>query len=62
MLLFLESQSADPLLCQEPDSFSSEEVKQAGDVIRKLQDGGVPTFIALERGARALKNALDYNS
>ena len=43
-------------------SFLPAEVEQAGDIIQKLQDGGVPTFIALERGARALKNALDYYS
>ena len=41
-------------------SFSPEEVRQAGDVIKKLNDGGVPAFIAPERGALALKNALDY--
>ena len=43
-------------------SFSPGEVQQAGDIIQKLQSGGVPTFIALERGARALRNALDYYS
>ncbi len=43
-------------------SFSPGEVQQAGDVIQKLQSGGVPAFIALERGAFALRNALDYYS
>ena len=41
-------------------SFSPGEVEQAGSIIQKLQSGGVPAFIALERGARALRNALDY--
>ena len=35
-------------------------VKQAGEIAQKLQDGGVPAFVSLERGARALKNALNY--
>ncbi|MFC2034609.1 CoA-binding protein [Chloroflexota bacterium] len=43
-------------------SFSPEGVQQAGDIIQKFQDSGVPTFITLERGARALRNALDYYS
>ena len=43
-------------------SFSPEAVGQAGDFMQKLQDVGVPAFIALERGARALRNALDYHS
>ncbi|MFH0768318.1 MAG: hypothetical protein V1932_01965, partial [Chloroflexota bacterium] len=41
-------------------SFSPGDVQQGGEIIQKLQAGGVPTFIGLERGARALKNALDY--
>ncbi|MFC2071911.1 CoA-binding protein [Chloroflexota bacterium] len=42
--------------------FSPGEVEQAGSIIQKLQSGGVPVFIAIERGARALRNALDYYS
>lgn len=30
------------------------------EVIQKFRDGGIPTFVTLERGARALKNALGY--
>ncbi len=40
--------------------FSPEDVEQAGDIIKKLRDGGVPAFVSFERGARALRNALDY--
>ena len=29
--------------------------------IQKLQEGGIPAFVTLERGARALRNARDYN-
>ena len=28
---------------------------------RALRDGGIPTFPSLERGAQAMKNALDYH-
>ncbi|MFC1981858.1 CoA-binding protein [Chloroflexota bacterium] len=42
--------------------FSPPEVEQAGIIIQKLQSGGVPAFISLERGAYALRNALDYYS
>ncbi len=30
------------------------------EVMQKFRDGGIPTFVTLERGARALKNALGY--
>ncbi|MDP3879134.1 MAG: CoA-binding protein [Dehalococcoidales bacterium] len=41
-------------------SSSAEEVTQAGNVIHQFQEGGVPAFVALDRGAKALKNTLDY--
>ncbi len=41
-------------------SFSPKEVERTSQAREKLQAAGVPTFVALERGARALKNALDY--
>jgi acyl-CoA synthetase (NDP forming) len=41
---------------------SAQEVGQARGIIQKLQSGGVPVFPSMERGARALRNALDYNS
>ena len=41
-------------------SFSPGGVEQAGDIIQKFQGGDVPTFLSMERGARALRNALDY--
>jgi len=44
-------------------SFSSTKgMQQASRMAQKLQDGGIPAFITLERGARALKNALDYHN
>jgi len=44
-------------------SFSGpEEMKKAADITQKLQNGGVPAFPSIRRGAFALKNALDYYS
>jgi acyl-CoA synthetase (NDP forming) len=42
-------------------SFGFENAEIARDVVRKFRDGGIPTFPSLERGARALKKALDYH-
>ena len=39
-----------------------EEMQQARDLTQKFQDKGIPSFQSIERGARALKNALDYYS
>ncbi len=42
-------------------SFSSpEEMRKAGKITQKFQDNNVPAFPSVRRGARALKNALDY--
>ncbi len=44
-------------------SFSTpKEMREARGVTRKLQDIGVPAFPSMERGAFALRNALDYYS
>jgi hypothetical protein len=37
-------------------------MQQARKIAQKLQDGDIPAFSTLERGARALKNALDYHN
>jgi acyl-CoA synthetase (NDP forming) len=39
---------------------SPEMMEEVGAFINKLREGGIPTFLNLERGARALKNTLDY--
>ena len=41
-------------------SFSPDGVQLAGEIIQGLQNGGVPVFISPERGALALRKALDY--
>ncbi len=40
---------------------SPEAVQGSREVAEKLLEGGIPTFVSLDRGARALKNALDYH-
>ena len=39
-----------------------EAVQATRDVAQRLREGGIPTFLSLERGATALKNALDYHA
>lgn len=41
-------------------SFTPGSVEQATGIIKRLQDGGVPAYISLERGAFGLKQALEY--
>ena len=56
----MRNRTSKPVMAIVSHSFSPGEVEQAGGIIQKLQSGGVPTFVALERGAHALRNALDY--
>jgi acyl-CoA synthetase (NDP forming) len=60
LLIDIRQKTQKPVVAILTWSFSPEEVQQAIDVIQKFQNGGVPTFIALERGAFALRKALDY--
>ncbi len=56
----LRKQTAKPLMAILPCAFAPEDVEKAGQIMQKLQAAGVPAFIAFERCARALRNALDY--
>ncbi|MFC1901160.1 CoA-binding protein [Chloroflexota bacterium] len=62
LLTGIRQKSKKPVLAIIPASFSSEDVGQASEVMRQIQNGGVPVFISLERGAFALRKALDYYS
>ena len=62
LMTSIRETSSKPVMAILSHSFSPGAVEQAGSIIQKLQDGGVPTFITLERGARALRNTLDYYS
>ncbi|MBL7166662.1 MAG: CoA-binding protein [Dehalococcoidales bacterium] len=39
---------------------SPEAVQAVREVAQRFRDDGIPTFVSLERGAKALKNALEY--
>jgi hypothetical protein len=39
-----------------------EEMRRARELTQKFQEKEIPCFPSIERGARALKNALDYYS
>ncbi len=39
--------------------YGHEEIQETRDMIQQLRDGSIPTFPSLERGAHALKNALE---
>jgi len=56
----IKKRTSKPVMAILSWSFSPVGVEQATDIIGKLQDGGVPTFILLERGAFALRKTLDY--
>ena len=60
MLADIRKKSSKPVMAILSHSFSPGEVEQAGDIMQRLQGSGVPTFLGLERGAGALKKALDY--
>jgi len=62
LMASIRERSPKPVIAILSHSFSSGEVEQASGIIQRFQGSGVPTFIALERGARALRNALDYYS
>ncbi|UCH43588.1 MAG: hypothetical protein JSW16_03335, partial [Dehalococcoidales bacterium] len=60
LLVNIRERTSKPVMAVVSCSFNPRDVEQAGTVIQKLQDSGIPAFISLERGAHALKNALDY--
>ena len=60
LIVNLRKRTPKPVMVINSHFFSPEEVQKARDVTRKLQDGGVPVFATVERGAQALANALEY--
>lgn len=51
--------TAKPVLVILPYS-TPEEMTEANEILPRFQNGGVPVFPSMERGAAALRNALDY--
>ncbi len=60
LLSGIKRSSNKPVMAILAPSFSAEEVAQAQEIMRRFQDNGVPVFPDYERGARALRHALDY--
>ncbi len=59
-LIDIRGSTSKPVMAILYYAFSPQEVQQAGGTMQRLQSAGVPTFLGLERGARALRNVLDY--
>jgi hypothetical protein len=62
----VEMLSAIRARCSKPVSVvlafqTPEAVQGSRELARKLRDCSIPTFVSLERGARALKNTLDFH-
>ncbi len=62
LLVDIRKKTEKPIITVLNWAFSPEDVKQAGEIIKNLQEGGIPVFISLERGAFALRKALDYHN
>ena len=58
----LRKRTSKPVVATFNCAFSSGAVRQARDALVKLQNGGVPGFVTVERAAIALRKALDYYS
>jgi acyl-CoA synthetase (NDP forming) len=41
--------------------YSPDSVNETRNVAERLRNGGIPMFVSVERGARALRNAFEYN-
>ena len=58
-IVSIRDKTSKPVLAIQPYT-TPEEMQEALDTIPKFQEGGVPVFPTMERGAAALKNVLDY--
>ena len=56
----LRNRSSKPVMVTITVPFLPKVVGEARTLVKKLQDGGVPAFTSLDRGALALRNTLDY--
>ena len=60
-LVDIKKRTFKPIIVALP-SYVSPEKEEVIEVTQKFQEKGIPLFPSMERGARALKNALDYYS
>ncbi|MBL7208459.1 MAG: CoA-binding protein [Dehalococcoidia bacterium] len=56
----LREKTSKPVMAILPTFSSPESLQQMGTIAQQLHEGGIPTFPTVERGARALRNALEY--
>ncbi len=61
-IIDMRNRSRKPVMVTLSVPFLPKVVGEARTLVKKLQEGGVPAFTSLERGALALKNAMDYYS
>jgi acyl-CoA synthetase (NDP forming) len=61
ILIEMKQKTEKPILSIISLAFAPGDVEQAGKVMKELQDSGIPVFTSLERGALALRKALDYH-
>lgn len=60
LLTNIRKKTTKPVMAILPSLSSSEDCQRVRNIAQKLLDGDVPAFPTAERGARALKNALEY--
>ena len=61
-VIALKKKTSKPVLAAVSAPFAPGGVREAREMIKTLQEGGVPGFVSVERAAMALKKALDYYS
>ena len=61
-LIDIKNKTTKPVMSIITLSYSSEEMELSKNTMQKLQGSGIPAFISLERGAFALRKALDYTN
>jgi len=61
-IIDLRNRTPKPVMVTITVPFLPKVVGEARTLVKKLQEGGVPAFTSLDRGALALRNVLDYYS
>lgn len=56
----IRKRTSKPVMAILPCFSTLADVQQARNITQKFQDSGIPVFATVERGARALRNALEY--
>ena len=59
-VISIKKTTSKPMMAIQPSYSAPEHVQRAIDLAQKLQDSGIATFDTPERGARALRNALNH--